>query len=92
MSIGSGLAVYFVIWWIVLFTVLPWGVKTSQESGEPLVPGQADSAPARPNLWRKALWTSLISAILFGLFLLNRHFGWLTLDAMPDGGMPDRRL
>jgi predicted secreted protein len=62
MSIGSALAIYFVLWWIVLFAVLPFGVRG--EAGEG-VPGADPGAPALPMMLRKALWTTLISAVLF---------------------------
>ena len=46
MTLVTGLAVYVVVWWIVLFAVLPWGVKPP----ETFVPGQAESAPENPRL------------------------------------------
>ena len=71
MSFGSCLAIYFLIWSTVAFAVLPWGVRTAEEAGAERVPGQADSAPAAPNLGRKALWTTLLSALIFALFYAN---------------------
>ena len=47
MPIGSIIAIYFVVWWIVLFAVLPWGVRTQEEEGE-VVLGTDPSAPANP--------------------------------------------
>ena len=44
MPIGSIIAIFFVVWWIVLFAVLPFGVRTQQEDGE-VVPGSEASAP-----------------------------------------------
>jgi predicted secreted protein len=68
MSIVTSIAVYFVIWWIVLFAVLPWGVKVPDNPE----PGHATSAPEQPMLVRKALWTSFIAAIVWlGFFLVN---------------------
>lgn len=79
MSIITALAVYFLIWWVVFFAMLPIGVRTAREEGAAPVPGQAESAPVRPDLGRKALWTSAVSAILFGLFWLAARLGWLPL-------------
>ena len=59
----SGLLVYVMIWWVVLFTVLPWGVKVPDEHE----PGHATSAPAKPMLLRKFLVTSVIAAVLWVL-------------------------
>lgn len=74
----SVLAIYLLFWTLSLFIVLPFGVRTSHEMGEEKVQGQAESAPHQPNLGRKALWTTLLSAILFGLFHLNYMNGWIT--------------
>ncbi|MCG2842382.1 DUF1467 family protein [Sandaracinobacter sp. RS1-74] len=74
----SALAIYFLFWVFTLFLVLPYGVKTSAELGEAEVPGQAPSAPHSVSMPRKLLWTTLISALLFGLFWLNWEFGWIT--------------
>jgi predicted secreted protein len=73
----SALAVYLLFWVFTLFLVLPYGVKTSGELGEPLVPGQAPSAPHRLSMRAKLMWTTLISAGMFALFLLNWEQGWI---------------
>ena len=70
MSIMTGIAVYFVIWWIVLFTVLPWGVKIPDNPER----GHATSAPEKPQLGRKALWTTLITTVIWGGFFLVNYF------------------
>ena len=31
MSLPTSIAIYFIIWWTVLFAVLPWGVRSQQE-------------------------------------------------------------
>jgi predicted secreted protein len=59
-------AIYFVLWWIVLFAVLPWGVESQEEAGE-VSPGSDPGAPVRPLLLRKAIATTLISAVIMGL-------------------------
>ncbi len=79
----SALLVYVLFWFVTLFAVLPFGVRTSAEAGEAGVPGQADSAPVRPHLRVKLVWTTAISAALFGLFYANYVAGWLTLADLP---------
>jgi predicted secreted protein len=74
----SALAVYLLFWVFTLFLVLPYGVRTSAEMGEPEVPGQAPSAPHQVSIPKKLWWTTLISAGFFGLFLLNWELGWIT--------------
>jgi len=53
--------VYGIIWWVVIFTVLPWGVKVPDNPE----PGHATSAPEHPMLWRKAAITTVISALIW---------------------------
>ena len=64
MNIASALAVYFVIWWTVLFAVLPFGVRSQAETGD-VTQGSDPGAPALPGLLRKALLTSVIAAVVF---------------------------
>ncbi|MHC5653522.1 DUF1467 family protein [Stappia sp. ICDLI1TA098] len=82
MSLISAIAIYFIVWWIVLFTILPIGVVTQQERGD-VAPGTAPSAPIHPRLWRKALLTTVIAGIVFaGIYWLRFRSG-LTLDDFP---------
>ena len=57
----TGTMAYIIIWWLVLFTVLPWGVRVPDDPE----PGHATSAPEKPMMWRKALVTTAIAAILW---------------------------
>jgi len=66
MQVGTALATYFLIWWVTLFAVLPWGVRNQEESGE-VVSGTDPGAPAVPRLWRKLLWTTLLSGVVYGI-------------------------
>ncbi|WP_423603896.1 DUF1467 family protein [Sphingomonas sp. MS122] len=82
MSWPSALAIYFLFWFLALFLVLPFSARTSVEAGEPLVPGQAESAPrAFPAGWI-ALRTTALSALLFALYYLNYVNGWITADML----------
>jgi predicted secreted protein len=60
-------AIYFIIWWLVLFTVLPWGVRSQDEHGD-VSPGTDPGAPAIHGLGKKMMWTTVIATIVFGLF------------------------
>jgi predicted secreted protein len=86
MQPGSAFAIYSLFWMLTLFAVLPWGVRTSDEAGQARAHGEADSAPSNPMIKRKLVWTTLISAVLFGLFWANYDMGWLTLDDIPGWG------
>ena len=64
LRVSGSLALYFVIWWILLFAVLPFGVRSQAEAGE-VVRGSEPGAPALPALREKAIWTTLVaSAVL----------------------------
>ena len=66
MPLSLSLAIYFIIWWLVLFTVLPIGITTQAEDGE-VVPGSAESAPIQPRLLFKALLTTAIATVVFAV-------------------------
>ena len=81
MKIGTLIAMYFVIWWICLFAVLPLKVRTQGEAGE-VVPGTPASAPARPHLLLKAGITTVVAAIVLAGILGLINSG-LSLDDIP---------
>ncbi|WP_246215710.1 DUF1467 family protein [Microvirga makkahensis] len=66
LRVSGGLALYFVIWWILLFAILPFGVRSQADSGE-VVAGTEPGAPAAHGLQEKAIWTSLVSAVVLVL-------------------------
>jgi predicted secreted protein len=66
MSWTTALAIYFVVWWIALFLVLPFGVRSQEEAGA-VVPGTDPGAPAMPLLVRKLIWNTIISTVLCGV-------------------------
>lgn len=76
----SILAIYFLFFIASAFILLPFGVKTDEEVGNPLVPGQVESAPHRFSLGRHLLLAALVAAILFALYYANWTFGWITAD------------
>jgi predicted secreted protein len=61
LRVSGGLALYFVIWWILLFAVLPFGIRSQVEAGE-VVKGSEPGAPAAPALREKAVWTTLVAS------------------------------
>jgi len=78
----SALAIYFLFWAFSVFLVLPFGVRTSEEAGVALVPGQAPSAPHEFNAGRIAKRTTIVATILFAIFYLNYLNGWVTSDML----------
>lgn len=76
-TITTTIAIYFLIWWLVLFTVLPWGV-TAQ--GENSVPGTDPGAPTVHRLGARLIWTTVISAMIYAVGAAVFLSGLLTLD------------
>jgi predicted secreted protein len=74
----SVLAVYLLIWWLVVFAVIPFGLRTHRELGEDLIPGQSHSAPANFRPRRIIAWTTAISTVIMLLYYLNFTYGWIT--------------
>lgn len=68
----SGFAVFFIIWWVVLFTVLPFGVRSQLEDGH-IEPGTEAGAPVAPRIGFKLLLTTAIAVLVFAIFY------WLTV-------------
>ncbi len=81
MSVTTALAIYFIVWWVVLFAVLPWGVRSQAEEGE-VHPGSDPGAPLLPNLGVKLFWTSIIAAILFAVGWYLAAKGILTFERL----------
>jgi predicted secreted protein len=81
MPITTGLAIFFLIWWLVLFAVLPFGVRSQQEHGE-VIPGTDPGAPAIPQLRRKLVWTTLVSVAVFAVCYLIYVKHLVTIDGL----------
>jgi predicted secreted protein len=83
MRIGSLIAIYFVVWWVVLFAVLPFGVRTQADAGE-VVAGTTASAPVRPMLLKKAIATTIVAAVLVGVFWIAVEIYGLSIWSIAD--------
>jgi predicted secreted protein len=79
MSFASAIVLYCVIWAILFYLINPlW--QTSQSEDGKVVPGTPASAPVDPMIRKKAIITTVIATVLFGLAILTLEFGWITLD------------
>jgi predicted secreted protein len=79
MSVSTSVAIFFIIWWVVLFAVLPWGIRSQAEAGE-VVPGSDPGAPALPKLKSKLVWTTLVAGIVFAAFQVIYRYRLVSLD------------
>ena len=84
MSFTTGLAIYFLIWWITLFAVLPFGVRSQHEGGT--IPGTDPGAPILPRIVSKMLWTTLVSGAIFAGCYFAYTYRLIGLDDIP--GLP----
>ena len=64
------ISIYFVTWWVVLFAVLPLGVRSHHDEGTTAEPGNDPGAPVNPNLKKKAITTSWVTAIITALIVI----------------------
>ncbi|MBX3554318.1 MAG: DUF1467 family protein [Pseudolabrys sp.] len=79
MSTTTAIAIYFLIWWVTLFAVLPFGVRSQEEQGE-FAAGTDPGAPVAARLLWKLLWTTLVASVIFGILALIYEKQWITLD------------
>lgn len=87
MSLTSAIAIFFVLWWLVFFAVLPFGVRTQGEDDEATIEGSPASAPVNPLLLRKAVITTVLAAVIFfGLYelIVVAGFGLDDIPFLPD--------
>ena len=82
MNIWSILAIFFVVWWVSLFAVLPWGVRSQLESSD-VTPGTEPGAPVRPLLLRKVLATTVVAVLCTGLVVYLATSGVISLEDLP---------
>ena len=69
MQIGTFIAIYFIVWWLCLFVVLPFRVRNQVDVGE-WQEGSERGAPAGLlRLWPKLLVTTLLAAVVTALLL-----------------------
>lgn len=67
MNIATFIITFGCIWWLIFFMALPIGVTIDETPQK----GHASSAPKNPNLWKKALVTTVIALVItLGFFAL----------------------
>ena len=65
MGITGSIIVYVMIWWIIFFSVLPFGVRSNKEVFKEKIGGIDPGAPKNPKIGKKFLITTLITTIIF---------------------------
>jgi predicted secreted protein len=90
MTLTTVLAIYFLIWWLTLFAVLPWGIRNSEEAGAALTPGSDPGAPALHVMGRKLLWTTIVATAIFAALYLAYTRNLLPFDWLKGIVSPPR--
>jgi predicted secreted protein len=90
MKIGTLIAIYFLIWWVVLFAVLPWGVRNQEEAGD-VIPGTDPGAPAIHKVWSKLIWTTVVATVIFAVLYVIDAQGLIPYDFLKMISSPPGR-
>ncbi|MEP2945875.1 MAG: DUF1467 family protein [Lentilitoribacter sp.] len=79
MGFGTYFAIYFIMWWISLFLVLPFSGKSQAEEGE-VVLGTTKSAPANLKVLRIVVMNSIVASVFFVCFFVLVEVFGVTFD------------
>ena len=88
MTLSLGIALYIMIWWMTLFAVLPFGVRTQGEAGE-VVEGTPASAPSAPRLLRAMAINTVVAALVFAFVWTALEQDWMGLYIAPENLAPE---
>ena len=89
MQTTTAIAIYFLIWWITLFAVLPFGVR-SQHEGEDYAQGTDPGAPILARIGRKLLWTTIVASIVFAMLAAIYKYKLIDIGAFMAWLIPAR--
>ena len=79
MGITGSIIIYVIIWWIVFFSVLPFGIQSNKEAFRDSLEGSDPGAPKNPKIAKKFLITTIITSILFVVIYYMTNIGFLNL-------------
>lgn len=82
MPVVTALAIYFVVWWMTLFVVLPWGIRGQHEEGR-IVRGSEPGAPSKSVMKKKFLQNTILAAIIWFVIMVILKFNLITIDNIP---------
>ncbi len=76
MGLTGSIIIYVMIWWIVFFSVLPFGIESNKEVFKESLEGSDAGAPKNPNIAKKFIITTIITSILFTMiyYLVSNNF------------------
>jgi predicted secreted protein len=88
MPLATAFAIFFLIWWVVLFAVLPWGVK-SQHEREGIAPGTDPGAPTQARVGWKLLWTTVVAIAIYAACYFVYAHHWITINGLMSAFQKD---
>ena len=83
MDLPFALSIYLVVWWTVLFAILPLGVQSHHQAGIEVPGGGDPGSPVNPNLKRKFITTTWVSALVWLVILAVWTFHLIPLPSLP---------
>lgn len=81
----SDLAVFFIIWWVALFAMLPIGLRTQDEEGNVTL-GTTPSAPRGAHVRWAVLRTTIVAVLIYGAWFVATRYWGLSFDDVPHFG------
>ena len=82
MGIAGSIMVLTIAWWLAFQALLPFGVRSHLEEHS-VIPGTDPSAPIRPNLWRKAIYSAVIAVAVWAVLFSVIEFHLVSIDDIP---------
>jgi predicted secreted protein len=73
MGVAGSIMAYVIVWWLVLFCLLPIGVRSQAEEGQ-VVPGSEPGAPQNGQLLWKAKWASIIALGIWAVMYVTINY------------------
>ena len=77
------IAMYFTIWWMALFAILPLGARSHAEAGIEPPRGCDPGSPVKANFKRKVFTTTWVSTLIWAALVVIIQSGWVHIPDMP---------
>jgi predicted secreted protein len=74
MGVAGSVMMILIVWWLVLFCLLPIGVRGQWEEGE-IAPGSEPGAPQQTHLLKKGVWAFAITMAIWAITFWWLNFG-----------------
>jgi len=77
----SAFVVWLILWWLVLFIILPIGIRGQAEEDD-IVEGSEPGAPHKLNIKRKFIQTTIVASVLWVLTCVIILSGVVSWEAL----------